>query len=110
MKLGTRRQDETEALLGTLVNEQAQQLQGGGIEPVQVFHNEEDRLPLRFRVQPGQNGLQRFLALSLWRQGERGIGGGQRKRQQRRQQRHGLRQCHPRGGQRGFQGPHWFGW
>ena len=74
VKLETRRQDETEASLGALVNEQAQQLQSGGIDPVQVLHYEQDRLPLRYRMQPGQKGLQRFLALPLRRQSERGIG------------------------------------
>ena len=47
---------------------------------MQVFHNEQDRLPLRFRVQPGQEGLQRLLALPLRRQGEGWIGGWQGER------------------------------
>ena len=80
VKLRTRRQDETEAPLGALLNEQAQQLHGGGIDPVQVFHHEQDRLPLRFPVQPDQEGLQRFLALPLRRQGEGWIGAGQGER------------------------------
>src|SRR5206468_12665796 len=90
-------------------NEQTQQLQGRGIDPVQVFHNEQDRLLLRFRIQPGQEGLQRFLALPLRRQGERWIGVGQGERQQRRQQRHGLGQRHTRRGQRDFQCPQLLG-
>jgi hypothetical protein len=77
VKLGTRCQDETEAPRGTLLNEQAQQLHGGGIDPVQVFHDEQDRLLLRFRIQPGQEGLQRFLTLPLRRQGKGWIGDGQ---------------------------------
>jgi hypothetical protein len=71
---------------------------------VQVFYDEQDRLLLRCRVQPGQEGFQRFLALPLWRQGEGWIRSGKGERQQRRQQRHGLGQCHTRCGQRGFQG------
>jgi hypothetical protein len=110
VKLGTRRQDETEAHRGALVNEQTQQLQGRGIDPVQVFHDEQDRLPLRFRVQPGEEGLQRLLALPLWRQGEGWIGVGQGERQQRRQERHGLGQCHTRCDQRGFQCPQLLVW
>ena len=39
MKLWTSGQDETEPRLRPLVNEQAQQLQGGGIDPLQVFHH-----------------------------------------------------------------------
>ena len=63
---------------GTLLYEQAQQLQGGGINPVQVFHNEQDRLPLRFPMQPGHERLQRLLALPLRRQSDGCIGGRQR--------------------------------
>jgi hypothetical protein len=71
VKLGTRSQDKTDLRLSSLLNEQAQQLQRGGINPMQIFHHEQDRLLLRFGVQPGQEGLQRFLALPLRRQGER---------------------------------------
>ena len=67
-------------------------------------------LPLRFRVQPGQEGLQRLLALPLRRQGEGCIRDRQREREQRRQQRHGLGQRHTRHGQRGFQRAQWLGW
>src|SRR5262249_12663913 len=110
VKLGTCRQDETESPLSALLNEQAQQFHGGGIEPVQGFHNEQDRLPLCFRGQPSQEDFQGFLALSLRRQREGDIGVGKRERQQHRQQWHGLGQRYPRCGQRGFQCLHWLGW
>ena len=50
VKLWTCGQEEAEPRLGTLANEQAQQLQHGGVDPVQVFHDHEHRLPLRFGV------------------------------------------------------------
>ena len=43
---------------------------------MQVFHNEQDRLPLRFPMQPGHERLQRLLALPLRRQSDGCIGGG----------------------------------
>jgi hypothetical protein len=70
---------------------------------VQVVHNEQDRLSLRLRMQPGQESLQRFLALPLRRQGEGCIGGRQREREQSHQQRHGLGQRQTRCSQRSFQ-------
>ena len=39
VKLGTSRQEETDLRPGSLVNEQAQQLQRGRIDPVEIFHN-----------------------------------------------------------------------
>src|SRR5215510_15653233 len=60
--------------------------------------------------QPGQESLQRFLALSRWRQSEGCIGGRQREREQRRQQRHGLGQRQTRCGQRRFQYTQLLGW
>ena len=103
VKLRARGQDETQPRLGALVNEQAQQLHRGGIEPVQVFHHQEDRLPLRFGVQPGQQRVKGVLALLARREGQRRVGRGQGERQQRCQQGHRLRQHDTRRGQHGFQ-------
>ena len=45
---------------------------------MQVFHDDEYRLPPRFHREPGQQGLQGFLALLLGRQGQGGIVAAQR--------------------------------
>src|SRR5919109_4461593 len=70
VKLWTRGEDKTQPHRGCLVNEQAQQFQGRWIDPMEVFHNDEDWISLCFRVQPGHEDLQRFLALPLGRQHE----------------------------------------
>ena len=58
-KLGTRCQDETEA---PWAHWSMSRLSSSTVEgsTQQVFHDEQDRLLPRFRVQPGQEGLQRF--------------------------------------------------
>jgi hypothetical protein len=48
VKFGPCGQDQTEPRLRALVNEQAQQLERGGVHPVQIFDNEQDWLALRF--------------------------------------------------------------
>jgi hypothetical protein len=72
-KLWARGQHHTEPCTRPLLDEQTQQLQGGRINPMQVFHDHQHRLPPRLRSKPGQQGLQSLLALSLGRQGQGGI-------------------------------------
>jgi hypothetical protein len=61
---------------GRLVHQEVEKLQGGGVQPVQVFDDQQDPLSLHFTQQPHQQGFQGLLFLPFWRQGERGIGVG----------------------------------
>jgi hypothetical protein len=62
---------------GSLIDQQAEQLQCGGIDPVQVFHHQEHRLLGRNAQEDGQQGVQRVLLLLLGSEGQGGIVGRQ---------------------------------
>ena len=64
-KLRAGGQHQTESGARYLVDEQTQQFQGGGIDPMQIFYNHQHWLLPRFRREPGQQGLQGLLALPL---------------------------------------------
>ena len=83
-KLRAGGQHQTESGARYLVDEQTQQFQGGGIDPMQIFHNHQHWLLPRFRREPGQQGLQGLLALPLGRQGQGGIVAGSGRRAGRR--------------------------
>ena len=86
---GEQRQD---AGGGALVDQEAEQLQRGRIDPVQVFHDEEHRLLGGDPQQDRQEGVQRLLLLLLGRHGQGGIVGGQRQGEEGGEEGHGLRQ------------------
>ena len=75
-----------------VVQEQAEQLQGGRIGPVQVFPHGQHRLLRCFRQEPGDQRFLRLLLLALWTQGQRRIPLRYRERQQGGQQRYRLLQ------------------
>src|SRR5262247_537272 len=61
-----------------LIDQEAEQLQGGRIDPVQVFHDKQQGL-LRCPAQQGrQNGLQGFLLLLLGSHVQGGVAAAQR--------------------------------
>ena len=49
-----------------LLNHQGQEFEGGGVRPVQVFDDEENRLSFGKFQEDGDDGFQRHLALTLW--------------------------------------------
>jgi hypothetical protein len=57
---------------------------------MQVFHDHQHRLPLRFSIEPGQQSLQSLLTLPLGRQGQGGIVRWQRQGEQGSEQGHDL--------------------
>ena len=75
-----------------MIDQQAEQLERGRIDPVQVFHNKEHWLLGSDPQQDGQEGVQGLLFLLRGRPGERGIGGGQRQGEERGKEGHSLRQ------------------
>ena len=75
---------------GALINQQAEELQRGRIDPVQVFHDKEHGLLGRNAQQDGQQDLQGLLLVLLRRHRQRGIVCRQREREQRRQEGHGF--------------------
>ena len=89
-KLGPTGQQTIQARRRALLHHQAEPLQRGRIDPVQVFDDEEHRLLLGLRQQPGQQGFEGFLLLPLGRQREGRILCRQRQREQRGKQRHHL--------------------
>ena len=86
---GAQRQD---AGGGALIDQEAEKLQRGRIDPVQVFHDKEHGLLRGDAQQDRQQGVQRLLLLLLGRHGQGGIVRGQRQGEQGGQEGHGLRQ------------------
>src|SRR5439155_17817318 len=60
-KLRPTRQQGQEPSRWPLVHQQGEKLERRRVDPVQVFHHQEDGLPLRQRQQPGQQRFQGFL-------------------------------------------------
>jgi hypothetical protein len=77
---------------GALVDQEAEQFQRGGIDPMQVFHHKEHRLLGRNAQQDRQESVQRSLLLLLGRPGQGGVVGGQWEGEEGGQERHGLGQ------------------
>ena len=73
-----------------LGEELPQELQRGGVHPVQILDDEQDRLPRGARVQPLQHGPKGLFTLPDRRQRQRRVAIRGRERQQRRPQRDGL--------------------
>jgi hypothetical protein len=86
---GEQRQD---ASRGALSDQEAEELQRGRIDPVQVFHHKQHGLPGRNAQQDGQQGIQELLLLLLGSEGQRGILGRQWEGEQGSKERHGLGQ------------------
>ena len=55
-----------------LIDQEAEELQRGGVDPVQVLHHQEHGLLGRNAQQDGQQGMQRLLLLLLGERGSRG--------------------------------------
>jgi hypothetical protein len=72
MKSG-RKVNRVRIRVGALVDQEAEQFQRGGIDPMQVFHHNEHRLLGRNAQQDRQESVQRSLLLLLGRQGQGGI-------------------------------------
>jgi hypothetical protein len=70
LKGGAAREHQVEAQRRHLVEQQRQEFQGRGVHPVQVFHNQEDRLLLSQCPHQGQDGVEGALALLLGREME----------------------------------------
>jgi hypothetical protein len=73
-----------------MVQQQPQQLQGGGVSPVQVFPDRQYRLLSRLSQQPRHQRLLRLLLLALWTHGLGRIALRERQREEGSQQRHPL--------------------
>ena len=91
-EVGTKGQQRQDAGGGALIDQEAEQLQRGRIDPVQVFHDEEHRLLGGDAQQDRQEGVQGLLLLLLGRYSQGGIVRGQREREERGKEGHGLRQ------------------
>src|SRR5262245_26915527 len=77
---------------GALIDQEAEKLQRGRIDPVQIFHDKEHRLLRGNAPQDRQQGVQRLLLLLLRRYGQGGIVRRQREREERGQEGYRLRQ------------------
>jgi hypothetical protein len=75
-----------------LVDQQAEQLQCGRIDPVQVFHDKEHRLLGGDVQQDRQDGVQGLLLLLFGRHSQGGIVRRQREGEEGSQEWHGLGQ------------------
>ena len=84
---GEQRQD---GVVQTLREELSQELQRGGIHPVQILDDEQHRRLRGARMQPVQHGPKGFFTLPDRRQRQRRVAIRDRERQQRRPQRDGL--------------------
>ena len=84
---GEQRQDQGG---GTLVDHEAEALQRRGIDPMEVFHDEEHRLLGGDAQQDRQEGLQGLLLLLLGREGQGSVVGGQRQGKEGGKEGHGL--------------------
>ncbi len=89
-EVGTKGEECQDAGDGALIDQEAEQLQRGRIDPVQVFHDKQHRLLCGDSQQNCQEGLQGLLLLLLRRHGQGGIGSGQRQRQEGGKEGHGL--------------------
>jgi hypothetical protein len=91
-EVGPTGQQRQDAGGGALVDQEAEEFQRGRIDPVQVFHDQEQGLLGGDAQRDRQQGVQRLLLLLLGRYGQGGIVGAQRHGEQGGKQRHGLRQ------------------
>jgi hypothetical protein len=73
-----------------LIHQEAEELQRGRVDPVQVFHDEEHGLLRRDAEHDRQQGVQELLFLLRGRQGQGGIRRGQREGEERGKEGHGL--------------------
>jgi hypothetical protein len=92
LELGATRRQEHEPRRGRLVYQQAQELQGGVVHPVQILRDHEDGAALRQFEKERQDGLQRSLLLPLRREQDRRVTAfGEGEGQERGEERHGFR-------------------
>ena len=84
LKLRTAGQQGKQTGRGSIVDEQGEELQCRGIDPVQIFDYKQHRLPRCLSQEPGQQGVQGLLPLPLGCQGERGVAFGEWQREQHR--------------------------
>ena len=90
LELGAEGEQREDGVVLPLREELPQEFQRGGVRPVQVLDDEQDRLPGGARVQPLQHGAKCFFTLPDRRQRQRRVAVWCRERQQRRPQRQGL--------------------
>ena len=82
-ELGAGRQDRHDPVVGPLVEQEREELQGRGIDPVHVLDDEQDGPPVRLLTEPVDQRLQRLLLLALGRErqiGEAAVGGDRHQR------------------------------
>ena len=91
-EVGPKGQQRQDAGGGALIDQEAEQLQRGRIDPVQVFHDKEHGLLRGDAQQDRQEGVQGLLLLLLGRQRQGGIVGGQWEGEEGGKEGHGLRQ------------------
>src|SRR5262249_34395023 len=91
-EVGTKGQQYQDARSGALIDQETEQLQRGRIDPVQVFHDKEQRLLHGDSQQDRQQSMQELLLLLLGRQSQGDIVSGQRQREEGSKKGHGLRQ------------------
>ena len=65
LKRRTTREQHQEGSGRSLVEHQVQQLKGGGVRPVQVFQDKEDRLLFSQFQEDGNDRFESLLALTL---------------------------------------------
>src|SRR5262245_51410591 len=87
-KIGTTRQQGKDTGYWPLIDEEPEQFDGRGIDPMQVSQNKEHRLLGGQRHQHGQERFQGLLFLLLRGQAERRVAIDKRHGEQRGQQRH----------------------
>src|SRR5215510_2536289 len=91
LKFWTTRHTGQDAGRWSLVYEQGQQLQGRGIDPLRVFHNQQQGLLGGVGHEECQESCERLAALLLWREREGWIAlRGQRQEQEGCEERYDL--------------------
>src|SRR5215813_12343979 len=73
LKIRTTREQHQDGCGWGLVKQETKQLHGRWICPVQVFQNKEHRLMFSKFQEDGDDGFERLLTLTLWREVERRI-------------------------------------
>jgi hypothetical protein len=91
-EVGPKGEQRQDAGGGALIDQEAEQLQRGRIDPVQIFHDQEHGLLGRNAQLDRQEGVQGLLLLLLGRHSHRGIVSSQREGEQGGKKRHNLRQ------------------
>src|SRR5262245_34092182 len=73
LEMGTTGQQGIDGSRWYLLDQQTETLQGGGVRPMQVFDDQEDRVSFGQFEEHGDESFQRLLALPLGRDVERRV-------------------------------------